>query len=213
VDTCADWLDDARRFLTETLPEYGRKAWDAVNRAWDTAKDYTVTILDNVKDFFSDVDNAVKDWWEEHFGKKEQSGGSSSGSACRIKVDTQYLQQAATRMGNIAYDLQELENAVSRCARSLQGFSFASTVAIKASLMATQLKIKGLGNAAEDMSKALTNVAGLYDKSENQQRTYVRAVLCAARGDADESRRLASSLDDFLKERGYGRLSGPGLQL
>jgi hypothetical protein len=52
-----------------------------------------------------------------------------------------------------------------------------------------------------DECKTFLDASELYDKSENQQRTYVRSVLCAANGDEDESRRLASSLDDFLKER------------
>ncbi len=52
-----------------------------------------------------------------------------------------------------------------------------------------------------DECKAFLDASELYDKSENQQRTYVRAVLCAARGDADGSRAFVSSLDEFLKER------------
>lgn len=167
IDTCVDWLDDARRFITETLPEYGRKAWDAVQDAWKEAKRVGLDIIDNVEDFFSDVGDAVEDWWSGLFGDDQnQSSSSSSGGACRVRVDTQLLLQVASALINLSHTIDTLEATVGSCAKAIQSASFAGTVMLRASLRGRQREIEDQKDAAEQLANTLKNIALLYEKSE-----------------------------------------------
>lgn len=171
-DTFGEWIDAAHHFFTEEIPEHAQRLWDSVNDAWQKTKEFSLDVIDNVGDFFTDVLEDTRDWWSDLFGKNDGGGnGAKSGSPCRIRVDTDYLQQLASRIGGISREIEDLEGSIHRCARSLEDFRFAGSVALQASLWNGRRKVRDLGRSAGALSVTLTDIAEAYDQAEQNARS------------------------------------------
>lgn len=169
AQTGLEWIEEARRYFTEEIPEHARRFWESVQNAWQETKETGLEIIDSVADFFSDMEEAAKDWWEEHFGKgKETSRNGSSGGPCQFQVDTRQLRQTASRLSSVTRSLDSLESALGSQARSLRSITFAGTVALQASVLGIQRKTRSLERDMRDLTNALTEIAEIFDQAENR---------------------------------------------
>lgn len=172
TQTQLEWIQHAYNFFTEELPETARQFWESVNNAWTEAREYIGETVQNVEDFFSGLADAAGNWWEEHFGNGERNnpsaGSRASHGPCQFQVDTRQLRDLSNRLLSVSRSLEMLETTLSGHAHSMQRISFIGTAALRASLLGIKRQTNNLGNDAEDLSRALSEIAGLYDQAENQ---------------------------------------------
>lgn len=166
-----EWIDAARRFFTEEIPERAREFWESVQDAWQNVKETGLEITKNVEKLISDITDAAKNWWSDLWGKDDDGNSSSSGSAggpYQFRVDTQLLRQTAARLADLSNALDSLEGRIGSCAQSVQHFSFAGTLALRLSLRGTQHTVENMCSSASKLANSLTDAAELYDKTEKR---------------------------------------------
>ena len=167
-----NWIDDAHRFFTEDLPEYGRRFHESVVNAWEEAKSL---IKDRALDFLDDFDALIGKYiphWDPSIGRIDWRRfiPLSSADPCQFQTDTQRLHQAASQLQNVARQLDRLEDTLGSYVRSFHRLTFTGTVAIKASLLSLQVKTGQLCGDASEMASALSEIASLYEQTESRIR-------------------------------------------
>jgi len=164
-ETGMEWIGHAHRYFAEEIPEHARRFWESVQNLWGETKQKGIEVLDNVQDFFSDLEKTVEDWWSKHFG-----GGQTgdSGGPCQFRADPPHLRQIASQLSSVSRNLDTLEGSLGRYATSVRTLSFVGTVALSSSLLGLKMKTRSLERDVEKLSDALTEIAEIYDLTEGK---------------------------------------------